>query len=62
MFGKAKIQYSSVWKRKSPEFQCLEFPKFLILLFGKAKTHYSNVWKKPKIKNFNAWNSQEFCV
>ena len=46
MFGVAKIRNSNVWKRKSPEFQCLELPKFLIPMFGKAKLNNSNVWKR----------------
>ena len=33
-------------KRKSPEFQFLELPKFLISMFGKAKIHDSSVWKR----------------
>ena len=37
-FGNAKIHNSNAWKRKSLEFQCLEFPKFLIPMFGKAHT------------------------
>ena len=64
MFGKAKIKNSKlekpkfgilfyVWKSQNWESQCLEKPKFRILMIGKAKIQNSNVWK--------SWNSEFQC-
>ena len=50
MFGKAKIQNSSVWKSQNSEFQSLEKSRTRIPVTGKAKLHNSNVSKTENLE------------